>query len=69
MWNTSSVHLLVTERMHRVSALHTFQNYLCAQIKSLQLVYIQITQTTILEMRSGTLRMSLVCKNPLPAIP
>jgi len=69
MWNTSSVHLLVTGRMHGVSALHTFQNYLCVQIKLVQSVYIQITQTTILEMHSGTSRMSLVCKNPLPAIP
>ena len=25
-WNTPSVHLLVTGRMHGVSALHTFQN-------------------------------------------
>jgi hypothetical protein len=40
MWNTSSVYLLVTGRMHGVSALHTFQNYLCAQRKSVQLLSI-----------------------------
>lgn len=34
MWSISNVHLLVTGRMHEVSALHIFQNYLCAQRKS-----------------------------------
>ena len=61
--NASSVHLLVTEKMYGVSALHTFQNYLCAQRKSVQLLSIfRSHQTTILEMYSGTLCMSLICK-------
>jgi len=38
IWNTSSVHLLVTGRIHGVSALHTFQNYLCGQRNSVQLL-------------------------------
>ena len=63
MWNASSVHLLVTEKMYGVSASHTFQNYLCAQRKSVQLLSIfRSHQTTILEMYSGTLCMSLICK-------
>jgi len=40
MWSISSVHLLATGGMHEVSALHTFQNYLCAQRKSVQLLSI-----------------------------
>lgn len=63
MWNTSSVHLSVTGRMHGVSALHTFQNlFVCSKEISPIIVYIQITQTTILEMCSGTLCVSMVSK-------
>ena len=62
MWNTSSVHPLVTGRMHGVSVLHLSELAVCSKELGPIIVYIQITQTTILEMCSGTWCMSLVCK-------
>jgi hypothetical protein len=62
MWNTSSVHLPVTERMHGVSAYMTFR-IICV-LKGNQYSYCLYSdhKNTILETCSGTLCKSLVCK-------